>query len=166
MVRAFAFGLLWLFSFPQERSVAAQTSHRQRPCFQLSYLSHLAPLRHVRYVLFERPSLVCLSVGFPSLILNLIAQPPSPTSPSPTQAPLVAPADMCLFRSYLPTLADTILRFSHCISTYSNGALNPPRIVASATYSRGHASVAGVGVETAVPSLPTPPAVYSIICLR
>jgi len=38
------------------------------------------------------------------------------------------------------------------ISTYSNGALNPPRIVASA--------VAGVGVETVVPPLPTPPAVY------
>src|SRR5258706_5575429 len=38
------------------------------------------------------------------------------------------------------------------ISTYSNGALNPPRIVASA--------VAGVGVETVVPPLSTPPAVY------
>src|SRR5258706_16438665 len=62
-----------------------------------------------------------------------------------------------VLRFHLPTLADTILR-SHCISTYSNGALNPPRIVASA--------VAGVGVETVVPPLPTPPAVYSIIRLR
>ena len=39
-----------------------------------------------------------------------------------------------------------------------NGALNPPCIVASA--------VAGAGVETVVPPLPTPPAVYSIICPR
>src|SRR5258706_2578720 len=62
-----------------------------------------------------------------------------------------------VLRFHLPTLADTILR-SHCISTYSNGALNPPRIVASA--------VGGVGVETVVPPLPTPPAVYSIIRLR
>ncbi len=49
-----------------------------------------------------------------------------------------------------------------CISTYSSGALNPPRIVASATHSRGHVPVAGVDVETIVPPLPTPPAVYSI----
>src|SRR5258706_4044036 len=73
---------------------------------------------------------------------------------------------IALFRFHLPTLADTILRFSHCMSTYSNSALNPPRIVASPTYSRGPVSVAGVGVETVVPPLPTPPAVYSIICLR
>ena len=30
-----------------------------------------------------------------------------------------------------PTLADTLLRFSRCISTYSNGPLNPPRIIAA-----------------------------------
>ena len=51
-------------------------------------------------------------------------------------------------------------------SKYSNGALNPPRIVASATHSRGPVPVAGVGVETVVRPLPTPVAVYSIICLR
>ncbi len=73
---------------------------------------------------------------------------------------------IALLRFHLPTLAGTILRFSHCISTYSNGALNPPRIVASATHSRGYVSVAGVGVEIVVPPLPTPPAVYSIIFLR
>ena len=71
-----------------------------------------------------------------------------------------------LFRFHLPTLADTILRFSHCISTHSNGESNLPRIVASATHSRGDVSVAGVGVETVVPPLPTPPTVYSMICLR
>ena len=56
--------------------------------------------------------------------------------------------------------------FSHFISPYSNDALSPPRIVASATHSRGHVSVVGVGVETVVPPLPTPAAVYSIISLR
>ena len=117
----------------------------------------MAPLCHVSYVLFEHPSLICLSVGY------LIAPPPSPTSPSPTQAPLVTPmlpmaglvmhrhVLIALFRFHLPTLADTILRFSHCISTYSNGALNPPRIVASATHSRGHVSVTGVGIEPSSP---------------
>ena len=45
---------------------------------------------------------------------------------------------LALFRFHLPTLTDTMLRFSHCFSTYSNGALKPPRIVASATHSRGH----------------------------
>ena len=126
----------------------------------------MAPLRHVSYVLLEHPSLICLSVGY------LIAPPPSPTSLSPTQAPLVTPmlpmaglimhrhVLIALFRFHLPTLADTILRFSHCISTYSNGALNPPRIVASATCSRGRVCVTGVGIETVVPPLPTPPAVY------
>ena len=46
-------------------------------------------------------------------------------------------APTCAYRLvsfHLPTLADTILRFSHCISTYSNDALNPPRVVASATH--------------------------------
>ena len=87
-----------------------------------------------------------------------------------TQAPLVAPmlpmagpimhrhVLIVFLRFDLPTLADTILRFSPCISTYSNGALNSPSIVASA--------VAGVGAETVVPPLPTPPAVYSIVCPR
>ena len=121
-------------------------------------------------MLFEDPSLICLSVGFLSLILNLIALPFSPTSPPPTQAPLVAPVLpvaglimhrhvlIALLRFHLPTLADTMLRFSQYISTYSNGALSPPRVVASA--------VASVGVETVVPPLPTSPAVYPIICLR
>ena len=133
----------------------------------MSILSHLVLLRQV---LFECPSLICLSVGFLSLILNIIALPPSPTSPPPTQAPLVAPVLpmaglimhrhvlTALLRFHLPTLADAISRFSQYISTYSNGALNPPRVVASA--------VASVGVETVVPPPPTPPAVYSIICLR
>ena len=159
-------------------SSATTSARRSQTGYLVRVLSHLVPLRHVNYVLFERPSLICLSVGFLSLILNLAALPPSPTRLSPTQAPLVAPmlpmaglimhqhVPIALFRSHLPTLADTMLRFSHCISTYSNGALNPPRIVASTTYSRGNVSVAGVGVETVVPPLPTPPAVYSIICLR
>ena len=97
---------------------------------------------------FERPSLICLSVGFLSLIHDLIASPLSPTSPSPTEAPLVAPmlpmagliihrhVLIGLFRFHLPTLADTTLRFSHYISTYSNGALNPLCVVASATNPR------------------------------
>ena len=109
---------------------------------------------------------------FSPLMLNLIALPPSPTSPSPTQAPLVAPlvapmlpmAGLIMHRHvhisllcfHLPTLEDTILRFSQYISTYSNSALNPPHIAAFA--------VTGVGVETVVPPLPTPPAVCSIIC--
>ena len=133
----------------------------------MSILSHLVLLRQV---LFECPSLICLFLGFLSLILNLIALPPSPTSPSPTQAPLVAPVLpmaglimhrnvlIALLRFHLHTLADTILCFSQYISTYSNGALNPPRVVASA--------VASVGVETVVPPLPTLPAVYPIIYLR
>ena len=49
---------------------------------------------------------------------------------------------------------DTILRLSHRISTYSNNALNPPRIIASAAYLRGRFSVAGVGVESAVSPCP------------
>ena len=47
-------------------------------------ITHLVLLRHVSYVLFERPSPICPSVGFLSPILNLIAPSPPPMSPSPT----------------------------------------------------------------------------------
>ena len=153
----------------------ATTSAR---CSQIGFLvrilSYLVPLRHVSYVLFELPSFICLSVRFLSLILNLITPPPSPTSPSPTQAPLVIPmlpihrhVLIAFCRFHFPTLADTISRFSHCISPleYSNGALNSHCIVASVTHSRGYVSAAGVGIEAVVPPLQAPPTVYSIICL-
>ena len=49
-----------------------------------------------------------------------------------------APTCACRLVSFLlAILTDTILRFSHCISTDSNGALNPPRTIASIAYSRG-----------------------------
>ena len=85
MICAFVLELPWLFSFPKECSAFPFFDHRCCPrpattsvrCSQAGYLvstlSHLVPLRHV---LFERPSLICLSVGFLSLILNLIVLPP------------------------------------------------------------------------------------------
>src|SRR5258706_16415344 len=74
------------------------------------------------------------------------------------QAPLVAPMLPC-FVSTCP-----LWQTQYCASLIFQCALNPPRIIAPATHSRGHVSVAGVGVETVIPPLPTPPAVYSIIC--
>ena len=82
-------------------------------------LSHLVPLRHVSYVLFERSSLICLSVSFFSLILNFIALPPRLRAQAPPAVPMLPMKKLImhrhvpigLFRFHLPTLADTILRF-------------------------------------------------------
>ncbi len=69
MVRAFVLELLWLFFFPKERNGFPFFGHRCCPDHQTGYLvrilSHLVQLRHV---LFECPSLICLSVCCLSLI--------------------------------------------------------------------------------------------------
>ena len=79
MALTFALELLCLFSFPKERNGFSFFGHRCRPdqpplapgvpkqvIWCVFY--HLSPLRHISYVFFERPSLICLSVGFLSLI--------------------------------------------------------------------------------------------------
>ena len=77
------------------------------------------------------------------------APPPSPMSPSLTSTTgstyaahgEADHAPTCAYRLVsfrLAYLADAILRFSHWISIYSNDALNLLRIIASATYLRGH----------------------------
>ena len=74
----------------------------------------------------------------------------------------------------LPTWADTISRFSHCFSTYFNGALDPPYIIASATRSRGHMFVTDVvtlistptnAAATNIPSGVTRPLSWPCSCL-
>jgi len=173
MARAFVLELLWLFFFPKERGGFPFFCHRG--CPDQPPLAPGVPKQVIWCViyrtwslfvtgLFERPSLICLSVGsiprtqsHSATTLAYESIPHASTTGSTHAANGGADhAPTCAYRlaSFpLAHVADTILRFSHCISTYSNGALNPPRIVASA----------GVGVETVVPPLPTPP---SIVCLR
>jgi len=92
MVFVFALELLWLFSFPKERNGFSFFGHRC--CPDQPPLAPGTPKQVIWCVFYriwslfvERPSLTCLSVGFLSLTPNLIALPPSPTSPPPTQAP-------------------------------------------------------------------------------
>ena len=147
-------------------TAAGQTSHHQRPVFPNrlfgAYTIALGAFSSCQLRVFRRFIAHLSPSSFPYLIVNLIAPPPSPMSPSLTQAPPAAPmlpmeklimhqhVLIALFRFDLPSLADTILRFSHCISTYSTHAPNPPRIIASATHLRGRC----VGVESAVSPSP------------
>ena len=68
-------------------------------------------------------------------------------------------------RFHLPTLADTTLSFSHCVSTSIHDALNPPRIVASATHSRGHVSIVSAVSLVSVLKPLIPPCPNTAYCL-
>ena len=65
MVCAFVkLALLWPLSFPKELMGPLSSATTNARCPETGYLvrilSHCVPLRHVSYVLFERPSLICL----------------------------------------------------------------------------------------------------------
>ena len=92
MVHAFRLGLLWPFSHPNERRGSLSFGHRYCPawsppstwCFQKVIWCASITLGPYSssYLCSPRPSI--------SLTLHPIAVPPSPTSPSPTQAPSIA----------------------------------------------------------------------------
>jgi len=101
------------------------------------------------YLCSPRPSI--------SLTLHPIAVPPSPTSPSPTQAPSIAlmlsMAKLIVHRHVLiaflrfpfVNLAHPNITVSHCLSP--NVALNPPSSSPS-PYPRRHVFVASIAVST------------------
>jgi hypothetical protein len=87
MVHTFAIELLWLFSRAKERHEFPTFPHRycadqphQRPVFP----KRLFGASSIAQVPFPRAT--CSSTGHLSLTLDLIALPPSPTSPTPPQA--------------------------------------------------------------------------------
>ena len=113
-----------------------------------------------------------------SLILDLIALLPIPTSPHPTQASLAATIlFMAKLIMYLH-LRTVFFRFPCCqpgshsvalliaISTYPDDALNDPRIIAFATHFHNtHSSPVSVCQPPAfISSLQTPANVQCIIC--
>ena len=121
---------------------AGQTSHPQRPVLPNklfgAYSTALGPFSSCQLRALRR----FITHVSPSSFLSLIRLVPgSITHTSTTTSTHVAygEADHAPTRSYrlvsfrLAYLADAILRFSHWISTYSNHALNPPRIIAPAT---------------------------------
>ena len=76
---------------------------------------------------------------------------------------------IAFFRFPLVNLADMILRFCHCLSTYFDD--NSPYIIACAIHSHRHTFVAGVGLSTSghhsssLFAHRTPPTVHFIVCL-
>src|SRR5258706_1189699 len=131
----FALGLLWLFSHPEGRHEFHRFGHCHCPDQPLPapdvfkrlpgpcvYRASIAPLPHLSYVPRDRSVSPTSSL---SLTLDLTALPPSPTSPSPTQAPLEHPyrhghaqtSTYCLLSfPNLPTVADIIWWGFYCFS--------------------------------------------------
>jgi len=136
VVHAFALELLWIFSHPNERRGTPSFGH----CYYPGQTTTNQRQKVIWFVyIAQAPSsstYLCAPRLSISLTLDLIAVPPSPTSPSPTQAPsmalmqsrrrLIMYRHVCtaFFRFPFVNLAHLISRF--LIAFFPDDALNPP----------------------------------------
>jgi len=174
MAHEFAIELVWRFPCPEERHGPPSFGHRYYPaqspvpgvskkviwCVSIA----LGPCSS-SYLCAPRPSI--------SLQLDLVALPPSPMSPSPTQASSASLHTICREAGHAPTCAYCLLSFpicplgsnlitpSHCF--FLDDALNPPSS-SPPPHPHRHVFAAGIAVSTPGSSLflflQTSPAVH------